>query len=190
VGPLHPPNARPAQGERHQPRRHRQAPDGDGRHASDGKQGLSKAFNLAEVWGWRPEGSNPCRHVDRYQEDGRERYLADSELRRLDQVLDRAEREWESDPRALVAIRLLIFTGCRSAEILGLPWQDVDIERRCLHLPDSKTGKRTILLNSAAVAILEGLERPKGDVFVIPGDKPGTHRTDSSRSRNRRSSDT
>jgi len=138
---------------------------------------LSKAFNLAEVWGWRPEGSNPCRHVDRYQEDGRERYLADSELRRLGQVLDKAEREWETDPRALVAIRLLIFTGCRSAEILGLRWQEVDIERRCLHLPDSKTGKRTILLNSAAVAILEGLKRAKGEVFVIPGDKPGTHRS-------------
>lgn len=138
---------------------------------------LSKAFNLAEVWGWRPEGTNPCRHVDRYQEDGRERYLAESELRRLGQVLDKAEREWESDPRALVAIRLLIFTGCRSAEILGLRWQDVDLERRCLHLPDSKTGKRTVLLNSAAVAILEGLERAKGEVFVIPGDKPGTHRS-------------
>lgn len=65
---------------------------------------LSKAFNLAEDWGWRPEGSNPCRHVDRYQEDGRERYLAESELRRLGQVLDKAGREWESDPRALVAI--------------------------------------------------------------------------------------
>lgn len=137
---------------------------------------LSKAFNLAEVWGWQPEGTNPCRHVDRYQEDGRERYLAESELRRLGQVLDNAEREWESDPRAVVAIRLLIFTGCRSAEILGLRWQDVDIERRCLHLPDSKTGKRTVLLNSAAVAILEGLKQAKTEVFVIPGDKPGTHR--------------
>jgi integrase len=84
--------------------------------------------------------------------------------------------KWESDLRALVAIRLLIFTGCRSAEILGLRWQDVDIERRCLHLSDSKTGKRAVLINGAAVAILEGLERARTEVFVIPGDKPGTHR--------------
>ena len=27
---------------------------------------LSKAFNLGEVWGMRPDGSNPCRHLKRY----------------------------------------------------------------------------------------------------------------------------
>ena len=37
---------------------------------------LSKAFNLAEVWGWRPDGSNPCRHVERYRENRREHYLS------------------------------------------------------------------------------------------------------------------
>ena len=39
---------------------------------------LSKAFNLAEMWGWRPEGTNPCRHVQRFKEEGRERYLSAS----------------------------------------------------------------------------------------------------------------
>jgi hypothetical protein len=29
---------------------------------------MSKMLNLAERWGWRSEGSNPCRHVDRYRE--------------------------------------------------------------------------------------------------------------------------
>jgi hypothetical protein len=27
---------------------------------------LSKMFNLAEVWGLRPDGSNPCRHVEKF----------------------------------------------------------------------------------------------------------------------------
>ena len=27
---------------------------------------LSKMFNLAEIWGLRPDGSNPCRHVPKY----------------------------------------------------------------------------------------------------------------------------
>ena len=44
---------------------------------------LSKAFNLAEVWGWRPEGSNPVRHVERYKQAKRERYLSAEELGRL-----------------------------------------------------------------------------------------------------------
>ena len=30
---------------------------------------LSKMFNLAELWGLRPDGSNPCLHVKRYREE-------------------------------------------------------------------------------------------------------------------------
>jgi hypothetical protein len=30
---------------------------------------LSKMFNLAEIWGWRPEGLNPVRHIEKYRED-------------------------------------------------------------------------------------------------------------------------
>ena len=137
---------------------------------------LSKAFNLAEVWGWRPEGSNPCRHISRYKEEARNRYLAESELRRLGQVLNKAEHEWLTCPYALAAIRLLILTGCRSSEILSLRWEDVDLERRCLHLPDSKTGKRTVLLNLPAIDILTALEPKPDNPHVIPGEKPGKHR--------------
>jgi hypothetical protein len=48
---------------------------------------LSKAFNLAEVWGWRLDGSNPCRHVQRYREEKRERFLSSEELAALSDVL-------------------------------------------------------------------------------------------------------
>jgi hypothetical protein len=47
---------------------------------------LSKAFNLAEIWGGRPEGTNPCRHISRYKEESRERYLSEQELARLGEV--------------------------------------------------------------------------------------------------------
>ena len=43
---------------------------------------LSKMSNLAEAWGLRPDGSNPCRHVKKYREDKRERYLTNEELQR------------------------------------------------------------------------------------------------------------
>ena len=36
---------------------------------------LSKMFNLAEKWGLRPDGSNPCRHVEKNAERKIERYL-------------------------------------------------------------------------------------------------------------------
>ena len=54
---------------------------------------LSKMFSLAEVWGWRPDGSNPCRHVKRYKEHKRERFLSPEETERLGQVLREAEEE-------------------------------------------------------------------------------------------------
>ncbi len=136
---------------------------------------LSKAFNLAEVWGWRVEGTNPCRHVDRFKEDGRERYLSESELKRLGETLVEAEDEWGALPQAIAAIRLLLLTGCRSAEILGLRWEEVDFERRCLQLPDSKTGRRTVVLNSGALQILAGLKRVEDNPYVIPGGKAGDH---------------
>lgn len=136
---------------------------------------LSKAFNLAEVWGWRPEGTNPCRHVQRFKEEGRERYLSESELQRLGEVLSRIEHERSALPQAVAAIRLLILTGCRSSEILQLLWDEVDFEGRCLKLTDSKTGKRTVILNTAALAILAGLEHVDGNPYVIPGGKIGGH---------------
>ena len=52
---------------------------------------LSKAFNLAELWGIRPEGSNPCRKVPRYPESARERFFSAAELARLGAVLREAE---------------------------------------------------------------------------------------------------
>ena len=54
---------------------------------------LSKMFNLAERWGLRPDGTNPCRHVERYRERKLERFLSDEELARLGKALERAERE-------------------------------------------------------------------------------------------------
>ncbi|AEV37615.1 Phage integrase [Pseudovibrio sp. FO-BEG1] len=41
---------------------------------------LSKAFNLAEVWGLRPEHTNPVRLVKRYKENERDRFLTGEEL--------------------------------------------------------------------------------------------------------------
>ena len=54
---------------------------------------LSKMSNLAELWGVRPDGSNPCRHVKRFREEKRERFLSDAEYQRLGAVLKETEAE-------------------------------------------------------------------------------------------------
>jgi integrase len=55
---------------------------------------LSAILTWAERVGERPDGSNPCRHIDRYPEKARERLLTAPELARLGDALDRVETAW------------------------------------------------------------------------------------------------
>ena len=57
-------------------------------------------FSLAEVWGWRPDGSNPCRHVKRYKERKRERFLCPEKTERRGEILREAEGEMPSEVAA------------------------------------------------------------------------------------------
>jgi integrase len=136
---------------------------------------LSKMFNLAERWGVRTEGTNPCRFVDKFPEKRRERFLAGAELTRLGEVLAAAERSGAEPPPVIAVLRLLVLTGCRKSEILTLRWADVDLERGALHLPDSKTGPKSVPLGAAAAEILAGIPQVAGNPFVFPGERPGSH---------------
>jgi len=136
---------------------------------------LSKMFNLAEVWGLRADGSNPCRHVPKYPEVKRERYLSAEEMLRLGSVLAAAERMGTETPHVVAAFRLLILTGCRLGEIQTLRWDYVTPQG--LRLPESKTGARRIPLPTAAREVLDAL--PRSDTpYVIAGALKGGHVTD------------
>ena len=134
---------------------------------------LSKMFSLAEIWGMRPDGSNPCRHVKRYKESKRERFLSAEETERLGVVLAEAESEM---PAPVAAFRLLLLTGCRLSEIQFLRWEYVRDD--CIELPDAKTGGRVVPLGPEARAVLAALPREEDNPWVISGKKPGTHITD------------
>ncbi len=134
---------------------------------------LSKMFNLAELWGLRPDGSNPCRHVPRNKENKCERFLSPAELKRVGEVLREVEDEGIELASAIAAVRLLILTGCRLNEIMRLKWEYVDLAGKALRLPDSKTGAKVVHLGQPAVEILEGIERVEDNPWVIAGTKPG-----------------
>jgi integrase len=136
---------------------------------------LSNMMNVAENWGLRPDYSNPCRHVDRYKSGKRERFLSSQELLRLGNVLRDAEEHALESESAVAAIRLLILTGCRRGEILGLRWADVDLMNSCLRLSDSKTGPRLVHLNEPAKAVIAAIKPVVGNPFVITGAKAGGH---------------
>ncbi|MBX3026970.1 tyrosine-type recombinase/integrase [bacterium] len=136
---------------------------------------LSKMMNLAEKWGARPDGSNPCRHVERFREKRRQRFLAPAELVELGKALAKAERENVEHPSVVPALRLLLFTGARRGEVLGLQWAHVDWEHQCLNLPDSKTGAKAVHLNAPALQVLQALAEGRADdsPWVLRGRAKG-----------------
>ena len=119
---------------------------------------LSKMFNLAEVWGLRPDGSNPCRHVKKFKETKRKRYLSEAELRALGGALDDHEPEF---PSAVAALRLLILTGRRLVEGqggaqylrkllgLGVDWSRPSIKTS---RPTSPEGRQSFVFRHATVS--------------------------------------
>ena len=121
---------------------------------------LSVVMQQAEAWEYRPENSNPCKGIRRYRQGRSERFLSPEEYRRLGRVL--AEREADY-PLHVAAVRLLLLTGCRKSEIFTLEWRFYRDGN--LHLPDSKTGPRTVWLCQAARDVLDGLPRPARWVF-------------------------
>ena len=164
---------------------------------------LNAFLTWCEQRGRLPSGQNPCVNVGLYEERSRERYLSFEEITRLGEALKTAEtvglrgapelRRKPKDPAkqkhkpksadtprkanpfGVGAIRLLLLTGWRENEVLGLAWKHVDLSRGAVVLPDTKTGRSVRPLGSAAVALLKRLPRLKGSPYVIPGAKSGSH---------------
>jgi integrase len=162
---------------------------------------------VSAVWNWagrRGEvalADNPAKAIERYPEQGRERYLISTELGRLGEALRQGEtiglpyevdetksgakhapkpdkRRSKLDPFAVAAIRLLILTGARLREILDARWEHVDLERGVILLADSKTGKKPVYLSAAAQAVLASIPRVSGNPHIIAGAKDGAPRAD------------
>ena len=116
---------------------------------------ISKLLNLAERYGERGLGSNPCRHVSRYPELSRRRFATVDELSRLGPLLDAS---WAVLPDSVAFIGLMVFTGMRPGEVEAgrRDW----VAGSVLRLPDSKTGQRDIYLPPQALGILERLPAP------------------------------
>ncbi|MFN0191843.1 MAG: tyrosine-type recombinase/integrase [Aestuariivirga sp.] len=115
---------------------------------------------------------NPVRGVQRYADGKGERFLTAKELGSLGETLRRFEAKG-ANKSAIAIIRLLTFTGARKSEIAGLRWSEVDFDRSCLRLADSKTGAKVIPLGPPALAILSLVERVDGSPFVFPAEAGG-----------------
>lgn len=145
--------------------------------------------------------TNPRLGVKLPEDGASERFLTANEFARLGEVLVQAEtvglpwitddakkskhlptnpedRRSPVDPSAVAAIRLLMLTGCRLREILNLRWQEVDMQRGILNLPDSKTGAKKVILGQAALDVLRALYPDRAGQCVIAGADPDKPRSD------------
>jgi integrase len=105
--------------------------------------------------------------VERFPQRRRERFLSAEELARLGAAL----AAYRGPPYHVATIKLLVFTGARLGEILGLQWAWINMDRGEARLPDSKTGAKTIHLPPQALEVLRNLPRVGPHVL---GAKRGT----------------
>ena len=146
----------------------------------DKLRGTPRAANyalatLSSMWSWAQQRglislNNPCQNVKRFPEKRHNRYLTLDEAISLFSVLD---AETGKSPYGVAAIKLLLFTGARQAEILTARWDWISGDY--LRLPDSKTGSRDIYLPPQAREVLANIPRQANNPFVICGAKEGAH---------------
>ncbi|MDI1365817.1 MAG: site-specific integrase [bacterium] len=91
----------------------------------------------------------------------RERFLTKGEAATFLDKLTELESTGQIGGGFADAARLLLLTGARKTEVLGLRWSEVDIGRRVLVLPPERTkagghnGERRVILSPAALEILD-----------------------------------
>ena len=109
----------------------------------------SKMFSLSV--GWKMRADKPCKGDERNREYKRVRYLSGDELASLLRAL--AKRPGDGAQ----VVRLLLLTGARRGEVLGLKWADLDLKAGTWTKPPSSTKQREwhhVPLNAAAQQLL------------------------------------
>jgi len=126
---------------------------------------LSVMYNVAApALGY--EGLNPCRHVKKYREESRDRFLAAHEVKALYAALEYEGQQCQD------LIRMLLLTGARKSNVLAMRWDEVNLERGLWRVPEakSKSGDAlAVVLPDAALKILRRRAGEGESEYVFPG---------------------
>lgn len=126
---------------------------------------LSKMFNLAVQWGWLTV--NSVDGVQKYQEHKRDRWLSNTELQTLCDVLETYHNQSTAN-----AIRVLIMTGSRRNEVLGATWDQFDLEKGVWTKPAHTTKQKKMAhlpLSSQTITLLKSMKGQSTDLHLFPG---------------------
>lgn len=146
---------------------HHAARAGSGRYQANRlRAALSRMFTLAIQNEWRE--TNPCRGVEKFQEDERWNYLSENQVAALLTACDAYPCQ-----NAANAVRLLLFTGARLREVLRATWDQFDLDRGIWTKPSSHTKTKIVHrlhLAPEATSLLRSMSEVDPDCeFLFPG---------------------
>jgi integrase len=135
---------------------------------------IEKVLDAAKAKGFR-EGENPARwrgHLDHLLPKRPKLTRGHHGAMPYEEVAAFIGRLRERDSLAPKALELCILTAARSGEILGMRWDEVDMEKKIWIIPPHrmKAGREhRVPLSGRAVSILRSLHNVKSGAFVFPG---------------------
>ncbi len=116
-------------------------------------------------WEWINE--NPVSRIKKYKEGrGRVRFLSDEEREAL-----LAACQESDNPHLYKIVVLALSTGARKMEVVGLKWQDIDLDRGVIVLHETKNGERRVIpLQGFALSLIKQHAKVRGlhCDFVFP----------------------
>ncbi len=168
--------------------------------------GQARTFNLALAvfkqlmrWGWK-QGYFPRNYEERdlpiHNDDikplpvvDRDKVMSPAEMVRLMAAIDELSGKVGGiSVHAAAALKILIFTGARHAEIVRARWDQLERDAASgdpcyiLRIDDHKTSRhrrtgknvvKLITLSGPCVAVVDGLPRVNGNPHLFVGQKPG-----------------
>lgn len=140
---------------------------------------LSAVFFRAVKWGYISE--NPAAHADLPSLAGRHAsYLDDTDARKLLELLKKEPIKW----RAVISFDLM--SGLRRGELLGLRWNDIDLEKQQLYVrqtwnyisakgcfidtPKNHSSERPLRISKTAIHILLEYKKWQDQQRLLMGD--------------------
>lgn len=134
---------------------------------------VSNFWDWCESYGYLPRRSNPCGYVKKGHNPKYKPIVLNLEgYKKLFRSLELGPSKSRMHPRLFRVIKVLALTGCRCSEIRDLEMDEVSLPEKMIHLKDSKTGARDVMLADEAVKELEFAMKEAeilGSKYVFPG---------------------
>lgn len=152
---------------------------GRGGHTTGGSGAAGRTVTtlralLGHAARWHLIESNPAVGVRQIASGRRERRLSREELQKLGRAMQEAAAEGDH-PTGLAAIRLILLTGFRRMEALGLRQEWVRPGEHCVRFADTKSGPQERVIGQAAMDFLSSRQLGEASSYVFPADQGDGH---------------